>query len=208
MVQSFNTPVLKYLFRVFTQEKSLVIPHHRFKDISQLSFTKIKQAGIKGIIFDKDNTLTYPYQNTIYPPLQEAFEECRAVFGKNVVILSNSAGSSDDKEYTKAREIEGALGIHVLRHKDKKPDGVQSVIDYFKCSPTELVTIGDRYFTDVLFGNLHGMLTVYTKPFTNEGDNPVVKVLRPLEQQIVERWIKQHALPPHHRLASADIHAA
>lgn len=42
-----------------------------------------------------------------------------SVFGDRAVILSNSAGSSDDKEYKKAKEIEKALGVPVLRHSEK-----------------------------------------------------------------------------------------
>ena len=38
--------------------------------------------------------------------------------------------------------------------------------------------VGDRLLTDVVFGNLHGMLTVHTQPLTLEGDNKVARAIR------------------------------
>lgn len=57
--------------------------------------------------------------------------------------------------------MESALGIAVLRHKDKKPaGGPEDLESHFGCSVSELVMVGDRYLTDVVFGNRLGMLTV------------------------------------------------
>jgi len=202
MVQSFNGTALEYLFRVW-RNKSLVIPHFRAKDIRYISFGQLKAAGIKGIVFDKDNTITAPYAPAIYPSLEPAYKTCLSTFGLDrVCILSNSAGSSDDKDFCSAIQIETDLGVHVIRHKQKKPGGIEDVISFLNCQPHEIATIGDRYFTDVLFGNLHGLLTIFTYPLTNEGDNPAVKILRPYEQRLVGHWISQNIRPPPHPLAN------
>eukprot|EP00026_Physarum_polycephalum_P015134 Phypoly_transcript_15756.p1 GENE.Phypoly_transcript_15756~~Phypoly_transcript_15756.p1 ORF type:complete len:217 (+),score=26.30 Phypoly_transcript_15756:80-730(+) len=201
MVQSFNSNALGYLVRVL-RNKSLVIPHFSTRDISYISFTNLKKAGIKGIVFDKDNTLTAPYAPQIYPTLQTAYESCLETFGPNrVCIFSNSAGSSDDKDFLEAEKISRDLRVHVIRHVEKKPGGAEDVLAYLKCEPHEVAAIGDRYFTDILFGNLHGMLTFYTAPLTDVGDNSVVKLLRPYEHGIVQRWIAQNILPPAHPFA-------
>ena len=50
----------------------------------------------------------------------------------NVAIVSNSAGTVDDPGFADRRAIEEAL-----------------------CA------VGDRLLTDIMFGNLHGMLTVH-----------------------------------------------
>jgi hypothetical protein len=36
--------------------------------------------------------------------------------------------------------------------------------------------VGDRYLTDVVYGNRHGMLTVRCAPFTEEGESGAIKV--------------------------------
>lgn len=49
----------------------------------------------------------------------------------------------------------------MLRHTEKKPAGsAADIASHFNCQPEELIMIGDRYLTDVVFGNRHGMLTV------------------------------------------------
>lgn len=60
----------------------------------------------------------------------------------------------------------------------QKPQGMSSVVEYLNCKPSEVVIIGDRYLTDITFGNLHGSLTIYTDPITNEGENFIVRWVR------------------------------
>ncbi|KAM9992274.1 hypothetical protein ACTFIY_009731 [Dictyostelium cf. discoideum] len=186
MVQSFNIEAIKCLKHVFLN-RSLIIPHLEVKDIRNINFQSLHDRGFKGVLFDKDNTLTEPYKNEIYNPYKESLNKCLEIFGNdNVVIISNSAGSSDDApNFEKANQIEKSLGIKVLKHNTKKPDGIDSVKNHFKTDPKNLIMIGDRYLTDILFGNLYGMLTIYTHPITFIGDNFFVKLIRNKERQIV-----------------------
>lgn len=43
-----------------------------------------------------------------------------------------------------------------------------------RCKAEELVFIGDRYLTDVVFGNRNGMLTIRPAPFTSKGEPKAV----------------------------------
>ena len=47
-----------------------------------------------------------------------------------------------------------------------------------RCSAEELVMVGDRYMTDVVFGNRLGMLTVRPAPLTWKGDPRTVQWVR------------------------------
>lgn len=40
---------------------------------------------------------------------------------------------------------------------------------HFQCKVSELIMVGDRYCTDVLFGNMHGMYTIRTPQVYQEG---------------------------------------
>ncbi|EGC34924.1 hypothetical protein DICPUDRAFT_152793 [Dictyostelium purpureum] len=186
MVQSFNFEAIKCLKHVY-RNKSLIVPHLEFKDIRGIDFKQLHDKGFKGVLFDKDNTLTEPYADTIYNPFKESIEKCKEIFGEeNIAIISNSAGSSDDyPDYEKADHIEKNLGIKVLKHNTKKPDGIDSVTNHFKTDPSNLVMVGDRYLTDILFGNLYGMFTIYTNPITSKGDNFFVKLIRDKERNYV-----------------------
>jgi phosphatidylglycerophosphatase GEP4 len=109
---------------LFQRNQSLVLPHFQVASLSQIDWMALKQAGFKGCVFDKDNTLTVPYALEIHPEVQEALRQCRIAFGDNVVLYSNSAGLTQyDPAGDEALMLEKSLGIQVLRHKDKKPAG-------------------------------------------------------------------------------------
>ena len=61
------------------------------------------QTGIKYLVFDKDNTLTLPYERSMHPAVEGSIKECLELFGEqNVAILSNSVGSKEDKGFAEA----------------------------------------------------------------------------------------------------------
>ena len=60
--------------------------------------------------------------------------------------------------------------------------------------------VGDRYLTDVLFGNRHGLLTARPAPFAPRGDAGMVRAARALEDAMVRRWLRRGAAPPQHQL--------
>ena len=94
--------------------------------------------------------------------LAAALDSAREAFDGRVAVLSNSAGTPDDPGHLSADRLERALGLPVLRRPEKKPGGFDSVHSHFGdgVDPATLVMVGDRYLTDVVFGNLHGMLCV------------------------------------------------
>ena len=58
------------------------------------------------------------------------------------------------------------MGVPVLQHKRKKPaGGCQELVDRFSCQPHEVLPVGDRALTDIVFGNVNGMLTAHVRPF-------------------------------------------
>lgn len=108
-----------------------------------------------------------------------------------MAILSNSAGTADDPGFIDGKEIEEALGIAVIKHNEKKPGGLEETMAHFPNvdDPSQLCMVGDRLLTDVVFGNLHGMLTVHILPLCsgeeNKKDNKVAKVIRTVENKIM-----------------------
>eukprot|EP01133_Synstelium_polycarpum_P013721 gene13721-16175_t len=169
MVQSFNFEAIKALVRVW-RNRSLIVPHLEVRDIRDIEFEALYKMGFRAVLFDKDNTLTEPYKMMVHPPFDDAMRRCTEIFGRDsVAIISNSAGSSDDAPlFKKATVIEESLKVTVLRHGTKKPAGIEAVSSHFGTTPDRIIMIGDRFLTDVLFGNLYGMLTIYTKPITSD----------------------------------------
>lgn len=201
MVQAINTKAIFTLASVI-RRPSLLVPHVSVATVSALDFARLKEAaGVEAVLFDKDNTLTAPYDNSLHPDAEYGLQEALRVFGKHkVAILSNSAGTPDDPGFKAAMAIETQLGISVVRHKEKKPGGINEVLQHFSLERSELLCIiGDRLLTDIVFGNLYGMLTVHTLPLCsgneNANDNWTAKLIRPVENRVLYGRVGRSLLP-------------
>nr|CAB3445841.1 unnamed protein product [Digitaria exilis] len=211
--QRFNPAGVAAVATVAASEPRLALPHVTVQDIRWLDWAELRRAGFRGVVFDKDNTLTAPYAPALWPPLAAAFDQCRATFPPGALaIYSNSAGLKEyDPDGVDARAIETAIeGVHVIRHgkciftvlnNTKKPGGAAKEIEsYFGCSASDLVMVGDRYFTDVVYGNRNGFLTVLTEPLSFTDESYIVKRVRKLEAYIVSYWYKKGHKPVKHPL--------
>jgi len=205
MSQTFNLDAILYFPWARFIRKSLAMPHFSVKDISMIDPEKLRYYGFKGLVFDKDNTLTAPYVNEIFPTIREAFNRYQSLYDGRLVIISNSAGTKDDKDYEDAKQIEHDLGITVLRHARKKPGGIQEVLRFFDCGPQELVMFGDRIFTDIVFANRYGLLAIHTALLTEEGDNKAAAKIRRYEVPLLQRWKEAGIRAPNHPRCHADI---
>ncbi|KAI8138350.1 mitochondrial PGP phosphatase-domain-containing protein [Fennellomyces sp. T-0311] len=201
MVQSLNVAGIINSFRVLWNP-SLAIPHIIVNDIRNIHFEHLKsRGGIQAMAFDKDNCLTAPYVAHIHPEFQEAWTECKETFGKeNIAIVSNSAGTNDDKDYKEATKLEASLGVPVLRHSEKKPSGGEALARHFShASPPNVAMVGDRILTDVIFGNLNGNVTIWTRQIvTEEGDNKAALIFRRMEHSLIWFLQKLNVQPPPH----------
>lgn len=216
MVQSVNSKAILTLASVI-RRPALLVPHLSVSTVSQINYDALKTcAGIEGVIFDKDNTLTAPYGSSVHPDASEGLLRVLEVFGKDrVAILSNSAGTvQEDPGFHDAVWIEQSMGISVIRHKEKKPGGLEEVLEHFQISdPAKLCMVGDRLLTDIVFGNIHGMLTVHTLPLCkgrqeNAADNWTAKILRPVENRMLYGRLFGKALRrrrPAHKYWSGDV---
>ncbi|MCL7026712.1 hypothetical protein MKW94_000675 [Papaver nudicaule] len=200
--QRLNIEGITSFVNVVTKDRNLGIPHITVEDIRWIDWGEMKRRGFKGVVFDKDNTLTLPYSLSLWSPLTTSLDQCRSVFGDNVAVFSNSAGLRQfDADGTKARAVEESIGVHVLRHSVKKPAGDAKEIEkYFGCGTSQLLMVGDRHFTDVVYGNRNGFLTILTKPLSLVDEPFIVKQVRKLEAYLVNCWYQKGLKPNNHNL--------
>ena len=202
--QFVNIDALGMLRRVATQP-SLAVPHLRVAHVGCVDWAALHSGGIRGVVFDKDNTLTAPYVDELADEAVKAITTCREVFGSDkLLVMSNSAGGRDDTGWQTASKVEASLGLEVLRHGKKKPAGGDELMSWFRdkdeakdIAPHQLAFVGDRLLTDVVFGNLHGMLTVHVQPLTVRGDNPAGLVVRSVENRLLLPLLRWKRPPPH-----------
>ncbi|GAB2228491.1 hypothetical protein Droror1_Dr00022612 [Drosera rotundifolia] len=189
--------------KVMARDQNLALPQARAEDIRWIDWAELHRRGFKGVVFDKDNTITAPYVSSLWPPFKPSIQRCKSVFGQeNVAIFSNSTGLFQfDPDGSKATALEHEIGMRVIRHRVKKPAGnAQEIQKHFGCPSEMLVMVGDRRFTDVVYGNRNGFFTILTEPFSDSGEPFVVKQLRKVEDSLVHRWCKRGLRPIQHSL--------
>lgn len=115
-----------------------------------------------------------------YVPLltQHSWDECKRVFGSDQILLvSNSAGTTDDPHALAAESVSSNLGIPVLCHDRKKPSKrcAKEIVDYFRdraqrgpapSAVPQILVVGDRITTDVVLANRIGHVLQSTYPTT------------------------------------------
>nr|CAD1817138.1 unnamed protein product [Ananas comosus var. bracteatus] len=202
--QSFNPGGAAAAAAAAAREPRLALPHLAAPDIGWVDWAALRRLGFRGVVFDKDNTLTAPYAPALWPPLVPALRRCRDAFPPGALaVFSNSIGLRQfDPDGSEANLLEEAIGgIHVIRHETKKPAGTAAEIEkYFGCSASHLVMVGDRHFTDILYGNRNGFLTILTEPLCPSEDPFIVKMVRRLEGYLVSHWYKKGLKPIKHPL--------
>ncbi|GER53427.1 haloacid dehalogenase superfamily protein [Striga asiatica] len=205
--QRINLDGIACLFGILSKDKHLAIPHVSVPDIRHVDWSELKNRVFVGVMFDKDNTITAPYSLSIWEPLCLSVQQCKSLFGNNVAVFSNSAGV-------------------------KKPAGTAEEIErHFGCKSSRLIMVGDRPFTDIVYGNRNGFFTMLTQPLSlieeplivRQADlwNKELRVsasylelvivalslldafhVRLLEAAIVRRWCNKGLMPVTHELLS------
>lgn len=121
--------------------------------LASLPLAELRQKGIRGLIFDLDNTITAWHSQEIAQDIQDWFASLPEQ-GFTACILSNSHGE-------RVRPMGLLLGLPAL-HGAKKPlaAGYRRACRALGCKPEEVAMIGDQLLTDIWGGNLAGLFTV------------------------------------------------
>ncbi len=152
-------------------------PDYNLKNIYEIDFEKLKEQGIKCIMFDLDSTVMVSKSANFLPETLEWFRKFMNDF--EVAIISNNKNS----EY-----INNASKIAPCRviGKANKPNP-KIMGDYLKeinISPAQAVMVGDRPLTDILAGKLLGCKTILVGSI-NPKENLPTKFVRALERSTI-----------------------
>ncbi|CAL5203411.1 unnamed protein product [Lathyrus oleraceus] len=206
--QSINFEGILCSTMVILKDPHLALPHISVRDIRYIDWAALRRKGFKGVVFDKDNTITAPYSLTPWPLLESSLESCKSEFGPDIAVFSNSAGLREyDHDGSKARNLESAIGIKVIRHRVKKPGGTAEEVEkHFGCDSSQLIMVGDRPFTDIVYGNRNGFLTILTEPLSLTEEPFIVKQVRKLETTFVNYWSRKGLKPLEQKLLPDPRH--
>ncbi|CAK9440167.1 uncharacterized protein LODBEIA_P42670 [Lodderomyces beijingensis] len=163
MPQLFNLSATLNASRLL-YNPALCLPHLTASSFDQLTIPfqipDRPDVRIKGVVLDKDNCFARDHDDKVWPNYEQAWKKLTDTYpARNLLIVSNSAGTDDDVNHEQAQVLESKTGVTVLRHSVKKPGCLDEIKRYFAdldVKPNEIIVVGDRLFTDMLMANMMG----------------------------------------------------
>lgn len=153
------------------------------KSVYELPLEELKEKGIRGLVFDIDNTVA-PFD------LAEPEKDLIDLFlflrrqGFRLCILSNNNKERvrlfNKNLRTLAVHKAGKPGVKKLRRALKK----------MELAPEHAAIVGDQVFTDMWCGHRAGLTCILTAPICNR-DQLITKVKRGAEKLVLREYFKQ-----------------
>ena len=162
------------------------IPDMYQKSIYHIDYEKLKENGIKCLLFDLDNTCI-PYR--VKEPnkkLIDLFETLKDMDFK-VIIFSNA---SKKRLYP----FKNILNVDCSA-RSRKPSvrKLLKILKMFKYELSDVAIIGDQLCTDILCGNKVGIKTILVNPMSRE-DMILTKIFRFIENRVFKKMAKMDIL--------------
>ena len=156
-------------------------PDMRVERIQDIDLPLLWGQGIRGLIFDLDNTITPWHQYAANDEIIRWFEQVRQ-YGFQACILSNSGEA-------KTAQISEWLDVPVLSDSRKpRAYGFRRAGRLLQLPPRHLAMIGDQIFTDIWGGNRAGLFTILTEKLADEEFWGTKNISRRLERLVKRRW--------------------
>lgn len=153
-------------------------PDMIINSIREFPLDKLVEMGIKGIVFDIDNTLVKASDKEPTLEVLELFDKLKG-YGISYSIVSNNS-------VERVERFSKNLGVY-YRHKALKPRRkyLRQAMNYMGTTPETTALVGDQLFTDIYGGNRMGFLTVFTLPL-GESETKFVEFKRKLERLLLK----------------------
>ncbi len=158
-------------------------PDMAFYDVYALNPELLNELGVKGIVFDIDNTVA-PYE--IERPTQvmkEYFASLKAA-GFKLAFVSNNKGN-------RVVTFNESLGLfYVCKAGKPSPKGIKRCIDHFELPKEAVLAVGDQIFTDCIAAHRAGIRFAIVKPIEKQ-ESGFFKLKRFFERPFVRglKWL-------------------
>ena len=162
---------------------NLFIPDIYVKNVFNLDFKKLKDNGIKCILFDLDNTLALISEDKPSNEVKDLFARIDDLNMK-AIIVSNSR-KQRVAPFKELLNVDSAyMSMKPLRHKYNK------ILKMYKYDVSEVAAVGDQILTDVLGANKVGITSIFVDKLSHE-DKIFTKINRKIEKMILKRLNKK-----------------
>ena len=160
--------------------KPLLKPDFYFDSVFQVPYDRLYEQGVRGLIFDIDNTLAShadkrPHSKTV------ALVKRLKKMGFHIGLLSNNSAKRLEA-FNEVMQLPGAS----MAAKPFTP-ALRRLMQEMKVSSEETAIIGDQLFADIWCGKRVGITTVLVKPIT-EKEVITARIKRGLERRMLKRY--------------------
>lgn len=156
-------------------------PHLYIDSIYDLPIEKLQNLGIRGLIFDIDNT--------IVPFDQEDASDAFLQFAKELQEKGFVLAILSNNNQQRVERFNEVLQLHAV-HKGGKPFPfkIRNIMRALDLTPKTTAMIGDQIFTDVWCGREAGVFSILAKPLSDK-DQLVTKVKRGVERLVIQKYL-------------------
>lgn len=158
-------------------------PDMAFTDIYAITPEALDGMGVKGIVFDIDNTIA-PYE--VERPTEQMYSFFKTLgdAGVKMAFVSNNKGN-------RVTTFNEGLGLfYVCKAGKPSPKGVRRCIEHFGLKEEEVLAVGDQIFTDCLAAHRAGIKFAMVKPVQKK-ESAFFRVKRFFERPFVRglEWL-------------------
>ena len=152
------------------------------KNIFEIDYNKLKQEGIRCLIFDLDNTLGLISHKRCPQKTKITLRKLRKDF---IIVICSNNNRKRLKPYLDELNIDGIarsmkpsiLGLFIIKRK-------------YRLKKEEMCIIGDQMLTDVLAGNRFHIKTILVDPL-GDTDLKITNFNRKIENLVMQRYAKK-----------------
>jgi len=151
-------------------------PKEYFPSAYQINYAALAEKGVRGVLFDIDNTLV-PHGAVVTQEAIGLFKELRSL-GLKTCLISNN-------QEPRVRPFAEAVDSLFLcnAHKPSRK-GYEHALSIMQEEPEDIVFVGDQIFTDIYGANRAGIYSILTEPIHPKEEIQIV-VKRRLERLIL-----------------------
>lgn len=154
-------------------------PTYIIERVTDINLEELKNEGLKGLIFDLDNTLIAPKAAFLMEDIKHWLEKAKVDF--KIAIVSNNPHMG----YLDVCQKELNVPVYGKAGKPRRSTTIKALKE-MELLPNEVAIVGDRPLTDILVGVRLGLTTILVDPLIKHQEIGIVKLLRKLERIFVK----------------------
>lgn len=162
----------------------MLVPNFIFSSIFEITPQFLERQGITALVLDVDNTLRLHGEKD---PFEGILDWCVLMkeSGIKLTISSNNFKKSVSK-FAEKLDLD-----YVAMSCKPFPLGLSRAVKKFGISKKKIAIVGDQIFTDVIGGNIEGVMTILVNPLKQE-KGFLWTLKRHVEKPFINRYYKKN----------------